>query len=101
MRKFLLASLVMSLMLLCAGGAGIRTGGVAQAAADEQSNCVAVLTSYYGPLGGVDDAVHDLHVIAAESGMTFGEIAGKLRREQGTVNQCRAVLGLPPLPGVK
>jgi hypothetical protein len=59
-------------------------------------NCVSVLTSYYGPQMQVDDAVHVLHHLAAQSGMTFGAVAHKLATHSGDVKSCLAVIGLNP-----
>ncbi len=97
MRKVLVALTFVSLLALGVTGMHPRTDGAARAAVGEQANCVAVLTSFYGSQTEVDNAVHTLQATAAEGGMTFGEIAGILVRENGTVNECLAVLGLPPV----
>lgn len=77
-------------------GAIAFTGAVVPAASDATGtgNCVAVLTSFYGPQRQVDDAAHLLRSLAAQSGMTFGEVARALTRQSGDVNSCLAYLGL-------
>ena len=75
--------------------AGVAAPVVSDAApAAGHGNCVSVLTSYYGPKMQVDDAVHVLRHLAAQSGMTFGQVARELVTHSGTVESCLAVLGL-------
>ena len=58
------------------------------AANDDQTNCVAVLTSHFGPLGQVDDAAHFLREAAAAKGMTFGAFASELASKHGDLEYC-------------
>jgi len=74
--------------------AGVAAPVVSDAA--PPGNCVSVLTSYYGPKMQVDDAVHVLRHLAAQSGMTFGAVAHKLATHSGDVKSCLAVIGLTP-----
>ena len=97
MRRFMVVAAITTALTLGVGSGWAGAGGVAMAAPAEQANCVAVLTSYFGPQGLVDDAVYVLQPIAAALGMTFGELAVMLAREHGTVEECFAVLGLPPI----
>jgi hypothetical protein len=97
MRTRLVAVWLAGALTLCGSGGWSGAGGVAQAAPPAPGNCIAVLTSFFGPRGEVDDAVHILQPLAAQQGMTLGQLAAMLAREQGTVNQCLAVLGLPPV----
>ena len=79
------------------GAVALASGGAARGqAAGGGATCVATLTSYYGPQGQVDDAVHTLQALAAQRGLTFGQLAAMLAQHHGTVDQCLAVLGLPP-----
>ena len=93
LRKLLIALPVVCFVVL---GSSVRPDATADAAPSQPANCVAVLTSFFGPQGQVDNAVHTLQALAAARGMTFGELAGILVREQGTVDECFALLGLPP-----
>jgi hypothetical protein len=92
LRKFMVTALL---------SAAVAAAGVAAPAASDAApgagggNCVSVLTSYYGPQMQVDDAVHVLRHLAAQSGMTFGQVARKLASNSGDVTSCLAVLGLP------
>ena len=82
-----------------ASGSWDGEGGVALAAPDKRANCLAVLTSHYGPQGQVHLAVQILLVIAAARGMPPGELAVLLAGEHGTVDECLAVLDqLPAQP---
>lgn len=92
----LLALLLVALLSLAAAG-GRGGDGVAVAAANPESTCAAVLTSFYGPRREVDDAVQFLQQAAAAQGLTFGEVARLVARTQGTLAQCFALL--PPPPG--
>jgi len=91
LRKIAVTSLLSATVAL----AGVVSPAVSEAApAAGTGNCVSVLTSSYGPQMKVDDAVHVLRHLAAQSGMTFGEVARKLASQSGTVESCLAVLGL-------
>jgi hypothetical protein len=85
--------------LLLAGGAGLLgiSGDGTQAAANPDSNCAAVLTSFFGPQGAVDDAVHILQEAAAQQGISFGELARIVSQTEGTLNECLALVGQPPI----
>ena len=92
MRRMLLALLLVALLSLAAAGGRIGGDGVAVAAANPQSTCAAVLTSFYGLRGQVDDGVHFLQQAAAAQGITFGELARTIAQTQGTLEQCSALL---------
>lgn len=87
--------LVGLLSLALAGG---RLGGDldAHGAANPQSNCVGVLTSFFGPQTQVDDAVHTLR--AATAGTPFGQLARTLAQTAGSLDQCLALVGQPRTP---
>jgi hypothetical protein len=72
------------------------TSNIALGAASTTSNCGAVLTSFFGRQGLVDDAAHILQDLAALQGVSFGQLVGTVVREEGTVNECLAFLGFPP-----
>ena len=77
------------LALAAAGG-----GADAHAqAANPRSNCVGVLTSFFGPQTLVDEAVHFLRAEAA--GTPFGQLARTLAQTQGSLEQCQAPLDRP------
>jgi hypothetical protein len=87
--------LVGLLSLALAGG---RLGGDIDAygAANPQSNCVAVLTSFFGPQTQVDDAVH---ILRAETAATpFGQLARRVAQTEGSLNECLALVGQAPAP---
>ncbi len=91
MRRFLLALLAASVLVFCGALAATTTASAAPAA---ESNCIAVLTSFYGPQQAVDDAAHLLQQVAAARGMTFGQLAAEFTQVQGTRQECEAFLGL-------
>jgi hypothetical protein len=68
------------------------TSGIALGAARESSDCVAVLTSFFGPQGLVDDAAHILQAVAATQGNHLGDLASAVAREEGSLNECLALL---------
>jgi hypothetical protein len=84
------------LLAVCGASFGIVEGR-AEAAANPGSNCAAVLTSHFGPQGAVDDAVHILQQAAAEQGMTFGQLARIVAQTEGSLNDCLALVGQPPV----
>ena len=92
MRRFIVVAAITTALTLGVGGGWAGAGGVALAAPDERGNCLAVLTSTYGPEGTVDNAVHDLQAIAAANRIPPGELAAKLAQVHGTVDECFAVL---------
>ena len=85
MRKAIVATLAAFLLSLA-------ISGVAVGAAARGSNCVAVLTSFFGPQTLVDDAAHLLQAFARSQGLTLGELARTLAGEEGTVTECQALL---------
>ncbi len=96
MRKPLLAVSMAGILSVAAVGTPFASGGVARAAASEQANCAAVLTSHFGPEGQVDEAVHFLQGVAARQGMTLGELAQTVAHLEGTLSECLAFLPQPP-----
>ncbi len=92
MRRFMVVAAITTALTLGVGGGWAGTGGVALAAPAEQANCLAMLTSYFGPEGTVDNAVHELQAIAAALGIPPGQLAAMLAQEHGTVDVCLAVL---------
>jgi hypothetical protein len=89
-------ALTAAALSLAAGGTLGSIAG-AQAAASSDSPCVAVLTSYFGPQGSVDDAVHILQEAAAAQGITFGELAQIVAQTHGSLNDCLALVGQSPV----
>lgn len=96
-RKLLLAVPMAGVLSFAAVHTPFATDrGVANAAAAEQSNCAAVLTSFFGPQGLVDNAVHVLQAQAAQQGTTLGALAVMVGQQQGTLNECLVLVGQPP-----
>jgi hypothetical protein len=94
-RKALVAVPMAGILSLAAVATPFGANGVARAAASEQANCAAVLTSHFGPQGMVDDAVHFLQGVAAEQGTTLGDLAQTVAQTEGTLAQCLALLPQP------
>jgi hypothetical protein len=97
MRGRRLVLVLMGLVLLAAAGGRGGTTEAASAAANPESNCAAVLTSFFGPQGAVDDAVHILQQAAAAQGISFGQLARTVAQTEGTLNECLALVGQPPV----
>ncbi len=96
MRRLGRVLLLMGLVSLAAAGGRAGMDADAHAAASPQSNCAAVLTSFFGPQTLVDDAVHTLQQETA--GTPFGELARTVAHTQGTLDDCLALVGQPPAP---
>ncbi len=97
MRRRRLVLVLIALILLAAAGGRAGTADTAFAAANPESNCAAVLTSFFGAQGAVDDAVHILQQAAATQGIPFGQLARTVAQSEGTLNQCLALVGQPPV----
>lgn len=95
MKKILAGASMAGILALAAVGAPFASGGVARAAAAEEANCAAVLTSHFGPEGQVDEAVHFLQGVAAQQGMTLGELAQTVAHLEGNLEECLAALPQP------
>jgi hypothetical protein len=75
-----------------AAGGRLGTDEAARAQANPHSNCAAVLTSFFGPQGDVDAAVHILQQAAAAQGMPFGQLARTVAQTEGTLEECVALV---------
>ena len=62
----------------------------------DQSNCIAVLTSYFGRLQQVDDAAHFLRQYAEEVlGVPFGQLVRAVGSLQGDLEYCLSQVPQP------
>ena len=96
MRNVLVAVPMAAILALATVHTPFATAGAAKATAAQQSNCAAVLTSFFGPQGLVDNAVHVLQAQAAQQGTTLGALAVMVAQQQGTLNECLVLVGQPP-----
>ena len=76
------------------GGAtlALAVAGTAAAVPATQANCVAVLTSAFGPQTLVDDAVHAVQDQAAQLGVPLGALASSVAQTRGTFTECFALV---------
>jgi hypothetical protein len=89
MRKGVLALVIIAALM---SGPGRATAAVAPP--PEEASCIAVLASIYAG-GNVDEAVAQFQALAAQQGITFGQLLARLAQAHGTVQEC---LALPPNP---
>lgn len=83
---------LVGVLSLAAAGGWLGTDEAAHAQADPRSNCAAVLTSFFGPQGDVDAAVHILQEGAAEQGIPFGQLARTVAQTEGTLEECQELI---------
>ncbi len=83
-----------SLVLSVIGGTTLAFAGVGMVAAAPapQANCVATLTSAFGPQTLVDDAVHIVQQQAAQLGVPLGALASSVAQTRGSFAECLALV---------
>jgi hypothetical protein len=86
--------LARSLVLSVIGGTTLALAGVGMVAAAPapQANCVATLTSFFGPQGLVDDAAHIIQQQAAQLGVPPGALASSVAKTRGSFADCLALV---------
>ena len=74
------------------GGAALALSTVVSVAAapPPEANCVATLTSAFGPQGLVDDAVRLVREQAVQMGVPLGALASQVAQTRGTFEECLA-----------
>lgn len=70
----------------------------AQAPGTNQRGCVGTLAATFAQVGarGLSSEVHNTQLVAEELGVPFGQVVSQLRGQQGTVDQCLALLFATP-----